>query len=70
MFNIISRPTGGIISDVFAKYMGMRGRIIWLWLCMTIGACLCIGVGVNQDSFTNTMIIVIFFSYFIQVPTQ
>jgi len=66
MFNIISRPLGGVISDVFAKYMGMRGRIIWLWLCMAIGGALCIGVGVNEESFSATMVIIIFFSFFIQ----
>ena len=66
LMNFVSRPTGGIISDLLAKRFGIRGRIFWLWFSLTIGGCLCIGVGVNQGSFAKTMVIIIFFSYFIQ----
>lgn len=66
LFNIVSRPLGGIVSDIAAKYTGMRGRIIWLWLCMTLGGAFCIGTAMAYQSFTQTMIIIIFFSFFIQ----
>lgn len=64
--NIFSRPAGGMISDWFAKHWGMRGRLWWLWICMTTGGAFCVGVGVSQDSFANTMVVVILFSIFIQ----
>ena len=55
------------MSDLFAKYFGMRGRIWWLWICMSIGATFCIVLGKSENSFGQTMAIVVVFSIFIQV---
>jgi hypothetical protein len=45
----------------------MRGRIWWLWICMTTGAVFCIVLGKSENSFGQTMAIVVVFSIFIQV---
>ena len=61
---------GGIISDMVAKRYGMRGRLWWLWSCQTIGGVLCIGLGLANNSFSSTMIVLCFFSFFVQVTTR
>lgn len=66
LINIVSRPTGGVVSDIVAKYFGMRGRIIWLWFTLTLGGAFCIGTAEANGSFKTTMIVIIFFSFFIQ----
>lgn len=48
----------------------MRGRIWWLWICMSIGAVFCIVLGKSENSFGQTMAIVVVFSIFIQVQTR
>ena len=58
-----------MVSDLAAKYFGMRGRIWWLWICMSIGAAFCIVLGKSENSFGQTMAIVVVFSIFIQVWT-
>jgi len=58
---------GGMISDFFAKRYGMRGRLWWLWSCQTIAGILCIGLGLANNSFVNTMVVLCFFSFFVQV---
>ena len=45
----------------------MRGRLWWLWSCQTIGGVLCIGLGLANNSFTSTMVVLCFFSFFVQV---
>ena len=56
-----------MISDFFAKRYGMRGRLWWLWSCQTIAGILCIGLGLANNSFVNTMVVLCFFSFFVQV---
>lgn len=66
LLNFVTRPMGGMISDLAAKYTGMRGRIVWLWLCLSCGGAFCIGTAEANKSFKRTMILIIFFSFFIQ----
>ena len=58
-----------MISDFFAKRYGMRGRLWWLWSCQTIAGILCIGLGLANNSFVHTMVVLCFFSFFVQVGT-
>lgn len=61
---------GGFVSDWCAKYWGMRGRLWWLWICMSLGAVFCIALGKTENSFAQTMAIVVVFSIFIQVRSS
>lgn len=63
--NLVSRPAGGLISDVVAKRFGMRGRLWALWIMQTIGGVLCIILG-RVGSLTASIIVMIAFSFFCQ----
>lgn len=58
---------GGLAFDSLAKHPGMSGRMAWMWVCLTTGAAFCIGLGLSQDSFATTMVMVVFFAFFTQV---
>lgn len=68
LFNVVSRPLGGILSDVIGTKIGMRGRIAWLFFVQMSGAVLCVIMGIKpvETSLTNTIIVVCFFSFFIE----
>lgn len=54
------------MSDLMAKRFGMRGRLWWLWSCQTIGGFMCLSLGLVSTNFTATIVILVFFSVFIQ----
>jgi NNP family nitrate/nitrite transporter-like MFS transporter len=68
LFNVISRPLGGVLSDVIGKRLGMRGRLAWLFFVQLTGAVLCVILGITpvETSLTNTIVVVCFFSFFIE----
>ncbi|PNH10816.1 High affinity nitrate transporter 2.5 [Tetrabaena socialis] len=66
LMNLFTRATGGMISDIVAKYWGMRGRIWALWIIQTLGGLFCVIMGLVANSLTNTIIIMIVFSIFCQ----
>ncbi|CAN0923959.1 High affinity nitrate transporter 2.5 [Linum grandiflorum] len=63
--NLVSRPGGGILSDVVAKRFGMRGRLWTLWIVQTLGGVLCVALGV-VDSLAGSIVVMICFSLFCQ----
>ncbi|GMI99745.1 nitrate transporter2.5 [Hibiscus trionum] len=63
--NIISRPGGGILSDMMAKRFGMRGRLWTLWTVQTLGGVFCIILG-QVDSLSASVTVMIIFSIFVQ----
>jgi len=63
--NVISRPGGGVISDMLAKRFGMRGRLWGLWSVQTIGGLLCILLG-RVASLEASVTVMLVFSMFVQ----
>ena len=66
LMNVCSRASGGLISDLFARRWGMRGRLWWLWFVQTAAGGVCLAFGFqtkNLGSATATMVI---FSYLMQ----
>ncbi|KAJ9169518.1 hypothetical protein P3X46_017703 [Hevea brasiliensis] len=63
--NIVSRPAGGLISDVVATRFAMRGRLWALWIVQTLGGVLCIILG-RVGSLAPSIAVMIAFSFFCQ----
>ncbi|WCJ38489.1 High-affinity nitrate transporter 2.2 [Euphorbia peplus] len=63
--NIVSRPGGGILSDVIAKRYGMRGRLWALWIVQTLGGVFCIVLG-RMSSLGGSVVTMIVFSFLCQ----
>ncbi|XP_058091900.1 high affinity nitrate transporter 2.5-like [Magnolia sinica] len=63
--NIISRPGGGILSDVMGKRFGMRGRLWSLWVVQSLGGLFCILLG-QVGSLGASIGVMIAFSLFVQ----
>ncbi len=66
MMNLFTRASGGILSDIVAKYWGMRGRIWALWIVQTLGGIFCIVMGLVDYSLGATIAVMIVFSIFAQ----
>ncbi|KAF8408275.1 hypothetical protein HHK36_007424 [Tetracentron sinense] len=63
--NLVSRPAGGLISDIMAKKFGMRGRLWGLWVVQTLGGLLCVLLG-QVGSLSASIVVMIAFSLFVQ----
>ncbi|KAK0574103.1 hypothetical protein LWI29_018159 [Acer saccharum] len=63
--NVISRPVGGIVSDLISKRFGMRGRLWALWVVQTLGGVFCVILG-QVGSLTVSIVVMIVFSVFVQ----
>ncbi|MQL85526.1 hypothetical protein Taro_018047 [Colocasia esculenta] len=65
MANLVSRPGGGLLSDMLAERFGMRGRLWGLWVVQTLGGVLCIALGLT-GSLGPAIVVMILFSIFVQ----
>ncbi|GIM04197.1 hypothetical protein Vretimale_8817 [Volvox reticuliferus] len=66
LMNLFSRATGGMLSDLVAKYWGMRGRLWALWIIQTLGGIFCVILGKVNHSLSGTIVVLIIFSIFCQ----
>ncbi|KAK1359489.1 High affinity nitrate transporter 2.7 [Heracleum sosnowskyi] len=66
--NIVSRPAGGVLSDLMGKMFGMRGRLWSLWLVQIVAGLLCVALG-RVSSLWGSIITMIGFSLFVQAAS-
>lgn len=67
LMNIFTRGLGGVLSDVAAKYAGMRGRLWALWICQTLNGVFCLAMGLSSASLGGTIGLLVIFSIFCQM---
>nr|GMC62086.1 high affinity nitrate transporter 2.7 [Ipomoea batatas] len=66
--NCISRPGGGVISDVMGKRFGMRGRLWSLWVVQTVAGLLCVLLG-RVNTIFESILVMCCFSLFVQAAS-
>lgn len=66
--NFISRPAGGVISDMMGRRFGMRGRLWSLWLVHSFAGLLCVLLG-RVNSLSVSVVVMVAFSFFVQAAS-
>lgn len=66
LLNICSRFSGGFFSDVLAKKFNIPGRLLAQLILMTLEGCFLIGFSFCLHSLTDSIVMMIFFSFFVQ----
>lgn len=66
--NFISRPSGGVISDMMGRRFGMRGRLWSLWVVHSSAGFLCILLG-RVNSLAVSVVLMVAFSIFVQAAS-
>jgi NNP family nitrate/nitrite transporter-like MFS transporter len=64
--NVVSRASGGFVSDLMARRFGMRGRLWWLWFVQSAAGGVCIAFGYQTTSLGAATATMIIFSYLTQ----
>ena len=65
--NFVSRPIGGILSDVAGKLFGMRGRLWSLFFTLTIGGMAVAVLGTQKSSDKVTIAMMVIAGWFLEV---
>ncbi|WOL18374.1 hypothetical protein Cni_G27169 [Canna indica] len=68
MANVVSRPTGGVLSDAMGRRFGMRGRLWSLWVVQTLGGALCVLLG-RVSSLGAAMAVMCVFAFFLEMAS-
>ncbi|MEW5315979.1 MAG: hypothetical protein WDW38_007373 [Sanguina aurantia] len=66
LMNLFSRASGGLISDIMARYYGMRGRLWALYIMQTLSGVFCLAMAYVDYSLGATIVIMVIFSIFCQ----
>ncbi|KAL6521783.1 hypothetical protein OROGR_018352 [Orobanche gracilis] len=66
--NIVTRPAGGVISDVVGRRYGMRGRVWSLWAAQTTAGFVCYSLG-RVNSLWGSVLVMCCFSLFVQAAS-
>jgi len=66
LMNVVSRASGGLLSDLCARRWGMRGRLWWLWFVQSAAGGVCIAFGYQRTSLGRATATMIIFSYLTQ----
>ena len=67
LMNFVSRPLGGVLSDVCAKYFGMRGRLWALFFTLAIGGLGTALMGTQKDHSHVTLGMMVLSGWFLEV---
>ena len=66
LMNVVSRASGGFISDLLARRWGMRGRLWWLWFVQTAAGGVCLAFGYQTSNLARSITCMVIFSYLMQ----
>ena len=67
MLNFVSRPLGGVYTDLMGKYFGMRGRLWALFSTLAIGGMAVAVLGTQKNNPNTTIAMMVIAGWFLEV---